>query len=928
MDEHEANPAVPAQGLDTSAGSQAAEVLRAIRVLDSKVDALSLRLDSIDQRLARGTAPSAPAFVAPAPAVPTARAAMAAPAAPAPAASAPAGAPALAGGPAHPAAPMVEAPRQAPAARMPLPSVGAGAPAPALHGSRPPSAYPQTAQPVGRPAAPRAAGPQGATGPQVVSGRPGVPTPTGKAGESKVGKYLLAGAAALLVFLSGATLIAMLWNSIPDIVKVGSVGVLGLALTVTGTLMSSRPKVNRVPAATVLGTGGGLGFVSLVGAALLGLMPSLVAFIALSAWTLVLMVLAVRTKLLFTTVIAALGGIATVVLAAGEVAKSPDQAFVGLVMTTAYATAITVTAAVTSRWVAESTFKPAYHLAATTVSLTALIAAPLALAHTISPLGTMVAWGVLVALHLVQAVLIAGAGNSATSTASATADSPAPPALRTNVTNLISDAARNPWLGVWALVPLLVIAQGVMVASAFDWQDSAFPFGYMMLGLLALTTLAHLIPAIGRHTGGWPAHALSLSALTALWVCPWGDQNQQTIAYVVTVAVVLLTVAPALRERDHLHVWTLPIIVACLGGSLSTLWGALAVTVVVALAIVVCILVDAHSAATAPTGPTGAPVVPADAPWRTPLILLLLLFGLPFGLHRLIWHATHSSIWALAASAGIGLVAACALIALGIAATMARPVELFTGRHAGARPELLASPFPGVVGRPSSPNAFIVPIAAWIYAQGIGLATHVVDLQTSGTPGVLHWDWWIIGPLVLALTAATLWANVKVMRNSTLALTTVIACTLMLLQAILLITGAEVGSIIASVTLLGAGAAAIGLGFHWRSKAVRLYGLVLVMLMVVKFAFWDLGSDNTLQRVIALFVAGLVCFGLSVVYSRVDSQLSGPKDEGDAALGPAAPAGAPTGGQVPHRPAPAQQPEPGQPGNSGEGSSWASPLQN
>ena len=53
-----------------------------------------------------------------------------------------------------------------------------------------------------------------------------------RAGEAALGKYLLSAAAAVLVFLAAASLIALLWNSIPDIVKVGTVGVTGVTLTV------------------------------------------------------------------------------------------------------------------------------------------------------------------------------------------------------------------------------------------------------------------------------------------------------------------------------------------------------------------------------------------------------------------------------------------------------------------------------------------------------------------------------------------------------------------------------------------------------------------------------------------------------------------------------------------------------------------------
>ena len=129
-----------------------------------------------------------------------------------------------------------------------------------------------------------------------------------RAGEAALGKYLLSAAAAVLVFLAAASLIALLWNSIPDIVKVGAVGVTGVTLTVVGMGMISRATTNRLPAATLTGIGGGLGFVSLVGAVLLGLLTPLPAFLTLTGWTIILILVAARTHLPYITIITALAG--------------------------------------------------------------------------------------------------------------------------------------------------------------------------------------------------------------------------------------------------------------------------------------------------------------------------------------------------------------------------------------------------------------------------------------------------------------------------------------------------------------------------------------------------------------------------------------------------------------------------------------------
>ena len=170
-----------------------------------------------------------------------------------------------------------------------------------------------------------------------------------RAGEAALGKYLLSAAAAVLVFLAAASLIALLWSSIPDIVKVGAVGVTGVTLTVVGMGMISRATTNRLPAATLTGIGGGLGFVSLVGAVLLGLLPPLPAFLTLTGWTIILILVAARTHLPYITIITALGGLSTIGLAAAQSHVHPEQSFLGLTMVVGYVAAITLTTAMTAR---------------------------------------------------------------------------------------------------------------------------------------------------------------------------------------------------------------------------------------------------------------------------------------------------------------------------------------------------------------------------------------------------------------------------------------------------------------------------------------------------------------------------------------------------------------------------------------------------
>ena len=53
-------------------------------------------------------------------------------------------------------------------------------------------------------------------------------------------------------------------------------------------------------------------------------------------------------------------------------------------------------------------------------------------------------------------------------------------------------------------------------------------------------------------------------------------------------------------------------------------------------------------------------------------------------------------------------------------------------------------------------------------------------------------------------------------------------------------------------------------------KALRVCGLVLVLLCVVKLVLVDIRYDNVLLRAAGFFVGGILCFGISLVYNLVD----------------------------------------------------------
>lgn len=81
-------------------------------------------------------------------------------------------------------------------------------------------------------------------------------------------------------------------------------------------------------------------------------------------------------------------------------------------------------------------------------------------------------------------------------------------------------------------------------------------------------------------------------------------------------------------------------------------------------------------------------------------------------------------------------------------------------------------------------------------------------------------------------------------------------------------------SAIYSLTGLILALVSIAIGFKLNVKSLRLYGLILTILMVLKFIVVDLSQENSITRVVALLFGGFICFGISVLYNRLNTIIS------------------------------------------------------
>lgn len=686
-----------------------------------------------------------------------------------------------------------------------------------------------------------------------------------RAGEAALGKYLLSAAAAVLVFLAAASLIALLWNSIPDIVKVGAVGVTGVTLTVVGMGMISRATTNRLPAATLTGIGGGLGFVSLVGAVLLGLLTPLPAFLTLTGWTIILILVAARTHLPYITIITALGGLSTIGLAAAQSRIHPEQSFLGLTMVVGYVAAITLTTAMTARKAVEqSRFRPLYLLSASAIGLPALFMAPVEKAREITEAGTLVAMLVLVALLFAQLILVVRAG-----------EVPEGEIPETTPESPI-ETPTNPWALAWLAAPLLTAISTLRLTPApppratpdwFQQQDFTL-LAVTHLIVLALTVVPLAFKKVAAKAGPWAGHCLFASAFVTVGVLLPQLRNESLVLGAL-VAVLALTALPAVLAGNAIHVVTVPAAVVFLtwsghdpGIDLALVrLGILAVAVAVALAIEKRL----------PDRPEHLVTV-----W---LVVFLLVLRLPAAVEELLWRLGIGPAWSITIWGILTLSVIVALIALGLSSGHTTTLPLLSGKLFGQRAHLVDEPTAGTVSlTPSSPVPMILNLGA------AGLLQYVVHAATgwSLVPWlpVTHPTWafltheLVLIPFVLAVGCAVVWMMWPMARHPWHGVTTGITFTLSLLGMNTLLTATNVDSATSSATLIIAGALSIVAGFRAHATAMRLYGLVLVMLMVLKLAVIDMSGQNSITRILSLLVAGVICFALSVAYSRLSAHLS------------------------------------------------------
>ncbi|SDM58764.1 DUF2339 domain-containing protein [Actinomyces ruminicola] len=652
--------------------------------------------------------------------------------------------------------------------------------------------------------------------------------------EGNIGRYVLSGAAAFLIVSAAVSLIALVWDRIPDAVKVGTLGVIAVAMVASGTILVNRRERQRVTAATLTGTGGALGFVAIIGAALIAGLPSIAAFVLMVAWAFVLLLFSCTTGHFFTAVISMLGAMVTVGFAASQVAAHPEQATLTWMLIDLYVVALAAVAAAAPRFTPGMRLAPWLPSTSMVVTATVLLTGPsrLLLAQ---PLPGIVLLTVPCAVLLVQTH---------------------------HSTRLLARASAGSVIGYeWAAAGI-VQALAVLLLGYAEGVTASARNGIALVFLaLACVSTTGLLPRTKAPEWLRAVAPVNLGTVTGIAATVFAVSLD---LLPTAVAATALAAVPVVRLGYSTPVILIPLTgAAALVAGLSPARSALMLTVLaVLLAVALTAPLEALLAPPPPQSGESAdrPTWLAGAAWVLAADLVLIL---PWLLDRLLagnggGEAGRMPAPLLAGAAALGLAG------LGLFTSKCSPRILLSGGRAGRLEGAadLRTPL-----RPAPP-----PLA-WLgdaLLTVLGMAV-LFRADSLGSP-------LLEAPLVAVALALVIVGGRMLLpwlRRAEVSLTIAASQSVALWWAVMILTGAAAASLLVTGVVLATGTVCIAVGFRLRAATLRHYGLTLVLLVVLKLAVVDLAGQNSLTRILALVVAGVVCFGLSLAYNHFAQEQAG-----------------------------------------------------
>ena len=681
--------------------------------------------------------------------------------------------------------------------------------------------------------------------------------------EGNLGRYLLSGAAAVLVLSAGVSLLALVWDYIPNPVKILGLALIAVTMTASGARLGVSHPRHRVAAATITGTGGGLGFVAIVGAVLLGGMLSPEPALALMAcWGLVLLAVSHMTRVLFTAVVSTLGALVTIGFAVSHVARQPQAALITWLMVSIYVTVLALTCTVLSRNTGRMRMAAWYPVTSMVATATALIATP------IQPmLRASVASGTGVVLVLCLLLVCQSIHAS------------------TRLWSIGVKTSGWDW-GPTAVILMLEFGNLMTEQTSLHLAHSVvvitFLLELLLLAAAALAILPTYCPdrwrramAIGHEAAFFP---LALAGMVVI--------DDPRVHLFVVVAAMLCLLPAIMNARVEpapilALLGTAPILVpAGTAYSRSDSWS-LIISVVIS-ALMVCVaegIGDRVARSSAVPAPYAVPSRVQPRVQALRVALAAVAFNLTVLAPFLGSGLVEDSQGTWAALRMVPGLVTIALIALGAVSGGATPLRVLSGQCRGARYQV--GPHGAALPDPSGRQTG-APAPSWI-VSGMVATLALATLSWADAASSSVWMLLLVA-VALGLGASATWLLLPWRRRAEVCLSLAIGNSLLMWFSVMVATEVGPGSVLMSVLVLLTGGACIVLGFGARLTILRHYGLTLVLLSVLKLAVMDVASQNSIIRVISLAAAGVVCFVLSLLYNRFAQEQR--RESNQAPMGP------------------------------------------
>lgn len=139
----------------------------------------------------------------------------------------------------------------------------------------------------------------------------------------------------------------------------------------------------------------------------------------------------------------------------------------------------------------------------------------------------------------------------------------------------------------------------------------------------------------------------------------------------------------------------------------------------------------------------------------------------------------------------------------------------------------------------------------------------------------------VVATILIALTMTLSFVNIKHLFNSNVSKTFygIYTGTKLLVVLFAIMYRLEAISLIVTLSTLAFAVICIAIGFRIEVKSLRLYGLVLNLIFILKLILFDIRYDSAILRPVGFLVAGVLCFVVSWLYSKLEKRMIRPADK-------------------------------------------------